>query len=129
MTDEAQVKYEHTNALSIELKTNDLTITWHRPFLSIDVRPDGQKMVTDPNVYQRVFECNAVVTAADLKDKIDAWLIDSITYSGAYPRLSVVYLSGAKTLTNVEVAITACKGRMIADGQWMVSFQFTEKSL
>ena len=128
MVDAAQVIYEHTAGNTLSFKTDNLTITILRPFLSIDARPDGNKLVTDNNVFQRIFKCSAKLTGDNWKVLHD-WLIGSITYSGIYPRLTTVYFDGDTTISNIEVAITQCSARDMGDGWWMVNIQFTEKSL
>jgi hypothetical protein len=127
MVDTAQVTYEHTDGNTISFFTNDLQIEWTRPTLTIDMRPDGVLLVTDANVYQRVFSCSAVLSG-DTLNTLNGYLIGSITYSGAYPRLTTIYLDSDTTLTNVEVAVTKCTARDIGNGYWNVSIVFTEKS-
>jgi len=121
------VVYEYTAGNTLSFPTNDLTITLRRPFLSIDVRPDGTMLVTDPNVVQRVFACTATLTGANAKTLHDLQ-IGSITYSGAYPRLTLITFATGQTITNVEVAITECTFTDLGAGMWRVRMQFTEKT-
>jgi len=128
MVDTAQVVYEHS-AISgtLSFPTNNLSITIKRPTLSVDVRPDGTKLVTDSNAYQRIFQCTAVLDGAYAKDLHD-FLIDTIDYTGAYPRLTLVTFATGETISNVEVAITACRLGDLGAGKWYVDIEFTEKS-
>lgn len=127
MVDTAQVVYEYTAGNTLSFPTNDLMITPRRPFLSIDIRPDGTMLVTDPSVVQRVFECTATLTGSNVKilHDLQAGVID---YTGAYPRLTLITFATGQTITNVEVAITGCTFTDMGAGMWRVRMQFTEKT-
>ena len=127
MVDTAQVIYEHSAGSTLSFFTNNLSITIKRPTLSVDVRPDGTKLVTDSAAYQRIFQCTGVLTGANAKILHD-WLIGAITYSGDYPRLTTVTFASGQTITNIEVAITACRLTDLGAGMWQAEMEFTEKS-
>lgn len=121
------IQYEHSAGVTLDIPAENLKLSFRRPFLSIYTRPDGTKIVSDPNVYQRVFSCTALLSGANV-NTLNGWLVGSITYSGDYPRLKTVYLAAATTLTNIEVAITRCEATDLGNGLWSVAFEFTEKT-
>ena len=127
MADVAQVVYEHTNGNTISFFTRNLKITWTRPGLSIDGTVDKELIVTDTGAYQRIFSCTAKLSGDNL-NTLNGWMIAAITYTGAYPRLTTVYLDGDTTLTNVEVAITSLSAIDLGAGYWSVDVTFTEKT-
>lgn len=127
MADEAQIIYEYTNGNDVSIKTNDLTITYNRLFLTITPRPDGKIYVDDPTIIQRVFSGSGIISGADMNE-MNTVQTGAIVYSGAYPRIQKIYFAGAVTITNVEVCLTSFTGTDLGNGFWNVSFTMTEKT-
>ena len=127
MADTAQVIYEYSDGNSVSFWTDNLTIEWKRPGLSIDVRVDGTIVVTDTGASQRIFSCSGTNLSGDDVNTMDTHLTGAITYSGAYPRLTTINLDGDTTLTNVEVACTMFKVTDQGNGKWSYQIQLTEK--
>lgn len=127
MADVSQVTYEHSAGSTLSFFTNNLKIEWRRPGLSIAHTVDKGIIVTDTGAYQRVFTCTAELTGASV-NTLNGWMVGAITYTGDYPRLTTIYLAGATTLTNVEVAITALSATDLGAGNWSVQVTFTEKT-
>lgn len=126
MADTAQVIYEYSDGNTVSLFTNNLTIDYRRQGLSIDTRVDGTIVVTDTGASQRVFTCSGYMSGDDA-NTMNTVQTGSITYSGAYPRLTTINLDGDTTLTNIEVACTVWKVRDVGDGWWVFQATFTEK--
>ena len=104
MADEAQVIYAYTAVGTVEFKTNDLSITYHRYGLKKSTRPDGKMYVDDPGVEYRKFSFTAIISGADM-DELNTVHMAAITYSGLYPRITKIYFAGATTITDIEVFI------------------------
>ena len=127
MADEAQIIYEYVNGSDVEIKSNDLTITYNRLFMTLTPRPDGKIYVDDPTIIQRVFTGSGIISGADMNE-MNTVQTGAITYSGGYPRIKKIFFSGALTITNVEVALTSFSGTDLGNGFWNVSFTMTEKT-
>lgn len=126
MADTAQVIYEYTAGNTLSFFTNNLKIIAKRPGLSIDCTVDGTLVVTDTSASQLIFTCDAELSGADWNTLLGVQRA-AIDYTGAYPRLTTVYLASATTLTNVEVALWECTGTDLGDGRWSVHLEFREK--
>lgn len=127
MVDTAQVIYEYTAGNSLSFFVDGLKIIPRRPGLSINHTVDGTIIVTDTNESQLVFSGTATnVSGANVNTllTVQRGVID---YTGGYPRLTTIYLAGATTLTNIEVAMTRCELTDLGNGKWAVAFEFTEK--
>jgi hypothetical protein len=129
MADEAQVIYEYTNGNTVEFKTDDLSITYHRHGMKISKRPDGKMYVDDPGIEYRKFTFSAVIPGADANE-MNTVQMAAITYSGGYPRIQKIYLTGATTLTNIEVAIPdgGYTANDLGNGWWQVHCIMEEKT-
>lgn len=90
----------------------------------------GVGKVVDPNQTYRVFSGIATLTAADYAElHTQIQPAAAPDYTGAYPRLTTVYLAGGTTWTDVEVVCTNLKASILPGGaKWAVQFEFTEKS-
>lgn len=128
MADEAQVIYEYTNGNTISFKTNNLSITYKRLFMTVTSRPDGKIYVDDPNKAQRIFSCTSVITGSTL-NTLNTVQTAAITYDATYPRLTTIYFAGATTITNVEVVLTDLKATDLGSGMWSVDVTFMERVL
>jgi len=129
MADEAQVIYEYSAAQTVEFKTNDLSITYHRHGLQKTIRPDGKMYVDDPGIEYRKFSFSAVISGADMNE-LNTVHTAAITYSGLYPRIQKIYFTGATTITNVEVFIPdgGLTGTDLGNGFWLVRCLMEEKT-
>jgi hypothetical protein len=125
MADEAQIIYEYTNGNTISFKTNNLKITYHRHFLEVAPRPDGNIYVDDPGAEQRVFTFSAIITGADM-NTLDGVQMAAITYDATYPRIQKIYWDGATTETNIPIAITALSTQDMGNGFWNVNITMEE---
>jgi len=126
MVDEYQVIYEYSAAATISFKTNDLTITYTRPKMRVDVRVDGTIVVTDPGNSQKIFQFTARISGADM-DTLNTVQSAAIVYTGDYPRIQKIYWNGATTETNIEVAMTELKVLDKGAGWWAVAVTMVEK--
>jgi len=126
MADEAQVIYEYVNGSTISFKTNNLSITYKRLFMTITSRPDGKIYVDDPAKPQRFFSCTSIITGSVL-NTLNTVQTGSITYDATYPRLTTIYLAGGTTLTNIEVVLTDLKATDLGNGKWSVDVTFAER--
>jgi len=128
MADEAQVIYEYTNGNTISFKTDNLTISYQRLFMTITSRPDGKIYVDDPGKAQRTFSCTSIISGATL-NTLNTVQTGAITYDATYPRLTTIYLAGGTTLTNIEVVLTELKATDQGNGFWSVDVTFKERVL
>ena len=126
MADEAQVIYEYTAGNTISFKTDNLTISYKRLFMTMTSRPDGKIYVDDPAKPQRTFSCTSIISGATL-NTLNTVQTGSITYDATYPRLTTIYFAGATTITNVEVALTELKATDQGNGFWSVDVTFVER--
>jgi hypothetical protein len=127
LADEYQVQYEYSAGNTIDFKTNDLKITYHRAFMRVVTRKDGTRVVIDPNDTQyRVFNFTAVISGNTM-DTLDGVQMGSITYSGLYPRIQKIYWDGDSTESNIEVAITALTTQQLDHDRWRVTITMEEK--
>lgn len=127
MADVAQVIYEYTAGNTLSFFTEDLEVEQKRLFMTVTPRPDGKIYVDDPGKPQKIFTCSAIITGDDL-NTLNTVQTGSITYSGAYPRLTTINLDGNTTLTNIEVALTNLTWSDLGFGKWRVRLEFTEKT-
>ena len=127
MTDEAQVVYEYTAGNTLSFKTDNLKITYNRLYMKVTPRPDGKIYVDDPTIIQRTFTFTSIITGTVL-NTLNTVQTAVITYSGLYPRITKIYLIGATTLTNIEVAITSLAATDLGSGMWQVEITMTEKT-
>jgi len=129
MVDVYQVTFEYSAGNSVTFKTDNLTITYDRPFLSMTPRSDGAMIVTDAGVGVRSFAFSATITGAEA-NTLDGVLMAAIDYTGAYPRITVINWSGAATETNVEVFVTrnGCSLRDMGSGEWLCTMKMMEKT-
>lgn len=125
MADEYQCTYEYTDGNTITFKTYDLKVTPVHPHLRIDTRVDGTRVVTDSGVSYRVITCTALIDGNTM-DTLDSVQGAAIVYTGAYPRLTVLYWDGDSTETNIEVALVSCQATDLGSW-WHVSLTFEEK--
>lgn len=120
-----QVVYEYSDGNSVTFKTNDLKISYKR-LEWVDTRVDGTRVVTSTGQAWRVYTCTSVITG-DNMDTLDSVQMGSITFSGAYPRLTVIYWDGDSTETNQEVIMTDLTVLDQGQGWWLVSVTFEGK--
>ena len=126
MADEYQIQYEYSDGNTIDFKTNDLKISYHRHNLAVDTRVDGTRVVTDPNAAYRVFTFSAIISGNTM-DTLDGVQMGSITYSGAYPRIQKIYWDGDSTESNIEVALTRLEATQVSHNAWRVNITMEEK--
>ena len=126
MADEAQVIYEYSVGASISFKTNNLSITYKRLFMTVTSRPDGKIYVDDPAKPQRIFSCTSIITGSVL-NTLNTVQTAAITYDATYPRLTTIYLATGVTLTNIEVVLTDLKATDLGNGEWSVDVTFAER--
>ena len=93
----------------------------------IDTRVDGVKVVSDPAYVQRIFSFGALITGATM-NTLNTVQTAAIVYTGLYPRIVLIYLTGAKTLANTEIAITSLTATDRQNGMWWVDITMMEKS-
>ena len=130
MADEYQIEYEYSNGNTIQFKTNDLVIGYHRAFMRVVTRKDGTRVVIDPNDTQyRTFTFSAILKSTDTKHmkNLNDVQMASITYSGDYPRIKKLYFDGSNTESNIEVALTKLEATQISHNAWRVSIVMEEK--
>jgi len=129
MADEAQVIYEYSVGASISFKTNNLSITYKRLFMTVTSRSDGKIYVDDPAKPQRIFSCTSIITGS-VMNTLNTVQTASITYDATYPRLTTINLAtGTSALTNIEVVLTDLKATDLGNGQWSVDVSFAERVL
>jgi hypothetical protein len=127
MADEYQIQYEYSDGNTIDFKTNDLKISYHRAFARIATRKDGTRVVIDPNDTQyRVFTFSAIISGNTM-DTLDGVQMGSITYSGAYPRIQKIYWDGDSTESNIEVMLTQLEATQVSHNAWRVQITLEEK--
>ena len=134
MADTPQIEYEH-DAVEAHIKffeCTNLTITWMMPGKTVNRQPAsaaGVGKVIDLNQTYRVFSGSSILDAATLAElHTQIQPAAAPTYTGAYPRLIKVYLTGATYWENVEVVCTGLSATIITDNVWSVKFEFTEKT-
>jgi hypothetical protein len=127
MADEYQVTYEYSAGNSITFKTNDLRVKEVRSHIKIDTRVDGTRVVTDPGYVYKSFSFTAIISGATM-DTLDSVQSAAIDYTGAYPRITVLYWTGATTETNLEVAITDLIATDLGAGWWHVAITMEGKN-
>ena len=96
--------------------------------MTITARPDGKIYVDDPAIKQRIFTCTNALIDGTAYNTLNTVQTGAIVYSGAYPRLTTINLKSGVTLTNIEVAVTFCKGSDAGNGYWWCELTFTEKT-
>ena len=133
MADSPWIEYEHDAAEAhIKFFSDNGTVTWMFPGKEVNRQPAsaaGVGKVIDLNQTYRIFSGNAIMDAATLAElHTQVQPAAAPDYTGAYPRLTTVYLAGGTTWTNVEVVCTGLSASMMTDDVWNVKFQFTEKS-
>ena len=127
-----QVTYEHDAAEAhIDFTTNNLKVAWVFPGKIVNRQAGsaaGAGKVVDLNKTYRMFSGSSTLTALNFIE-MDTQIRPAAapTYTGLYPRLTVVKLGAGQSWTNVEVVCTGFSGMMRGDGQWDVQFEFTEK--
>jgi len=129
MADEYQIQYEYSDGNTVNVKAYSFKVRYHRHGMKITRRPDGKMYVDDPGVEYRVFSFAGYISGNTM-DTLDSVQMAAITYSGAYPRLKVVYWDGDSTETNIEVAIPD-GGLTVEDmgfGWWHVEGVLEEKT-
>lgn len=128
MADTALLTYTHTVGNSKNLFCSSCKMSWLRPGQSIDTTVDGTTIVTDTNASKRVFTVTAIIDGSEVAGAQgwDAWLTGSITYSGAYPQVTL-YLDGTNTLSAVEVAPKQGSIDYITHGKWQLELVLEEK--
>ena len=129
MADEAQVIYAYTAAGTVEFKTNDLSITYHRYGLKKSTRPVGKMYVDDPGVEYRKFSFTAIISGANMNE-LNTVQMAAITYSGLYPRITKIFFVGATVIENIEVFIPdgGLTGTDLGNGFWHVRVLMEEKT-
>lgn len=121
-----QCTYEYSAGNTIDFVTNDMKIEPVRPLLKIYTRVDGTRIVSDPNVgdFLRI-TCSSIISG-DTMDTLHGIQSGSITYSGAYPRLTTIYWDGDSTETNYEVALVKLTAEDLGN-YWRVNLTFEGK--
>jgi len=129
MADEYQIQYEYSDGNTINIKVYQLKVRYHRYGMKISTRPDGKRYVDDPCVEYRVFTFAGYLDG-DAMDTLDSVQMAAITYSGAYPRLKVLYWDGDSTETNIEVVIPdgGLEVEDMGSGWWHISGTMEEKT-
>jgi len=120
-----QIVYEYSAGNSITFPSNDMTVNYER-LEWVDTRVDGTRVVTSTGIGWRTFSGTARING-DTMDTLDGIQTGAITFSGAYPRLTVVYWDGDSTETNVEVRLARLQVLDKGQGWWDVSLFFEEK--
>lgn len=121
-----QCTYEYVDGSTITFITNDMKVRIVRPLLKVHTMGDGTRKVSDPNVGDYLeITCTSIITGNTM-DTLHSVQTGSITYSGAYPRLTVIYWDGDSTETNYEVALTELEAQDLGN-YWRVSLTFTGK--
>jgi hypothetical protein len=125
MADEAQIIYEYTNGNDVSIKTNDLKITYKRHHVQRTIRPDGKIYVDDPGIEQRIFTGTGVISGTD-QNEMNTVQMAAITFDGSYPRIKKIYFTGAVTLSNIVIELTAFEANDLGSGFWDVAFEMQE---
>jgi len=128
MADTPQVVFEYSAGNSLSFFTENFSIEWNRVHAYVDVRVDGSIYVSDADIVQRTFRCTAKNVTGSTVNTLNTVYMAGIDYSGAYPRLTTIYLAAATTLTNVEVFLKKPKATDMGQGYWMVELEFVEKT-
>jgi hypothetical protein len=126
LVDEYHITYEYTAGNTITFKSNDLKVREARSHLRIDTRVDGTRVVTDPGHTYKIFTFSSIISGATM-DSLDTVQSGVIDYTGAYPRVTVLYWNGTTTETNIEVAITDLVATDLGSGWWHVAVTMEEK--
>jgi len=124
MVDVYQCTYEYSAGNSISFKAW-LTVSYKR-IEWVDTRVDGTRVVTTTGQAYRIFTGTALIDGATM-DTLDGVQMGAITFSGAYPRITVLYWNGATTETNIEVIMTNLQVIDKAQGWWNVALTLEEK--
>ena len=125
MADEAQIIYEYVNGSDVSIRTNDLNIAYPRLHVQRTVRPDGNIYVDDPGISQRIFTGTGIITGTD-QNEMNTVQTGAISFDGSFPRIKKIYFTGATTISNVVVELTAFTADDLGFGFWNVSFTMTE---
>ena len=125
MADEAQIIYEYSNGLDVSIRTNDLTITYQRAGVQRTIRANDKKYTDDPAITYRVFTGTGIISGAD-QEEMDNVQMAAITFDAAFPRIKLIYWTGAKTEANIVVELTAFSANDLGFGFWEVSFTMEE---
>ena len=125
MADVYQIPWEYSDGNSISFKTNDLKIAYRRLEWT-DTRVDGTRVVTSTGQAWRVFTFTSTISGNDM-DTLDGVMMGSITYSGAYPRITTMYWDGDSTETNIETIMTKLEVLDQGQGWWNVAITLEEK--
>lgn len=121
-----QCTYEYSDGNTITFITNDMKVQIVRPFLQVHTRVDGTREVSDPNYgdFLRI-TCTSIISGNTM-DTLHSVQTGSITYSGNYPRLTVIYWDSDSTETNYEVALMDVQASDLGN-YWKVSLTFEGK--
>ena len=125
MADVYQIPWEYSDGNTISFKTNDLKVTYRR-LEWVDTRVDGTRVVTSTGQAWRIFNFTATISGDDM-DTLDGVMMASITYSGAYPRITTMYWDGNSTETNIETIMTKLEVLDKGQGWWNVAITLEEK--
>ena len=125
MVDTYQIVYEYSAGNSISFKSNDMSVDYHRLEWT-DTRVDGTRVVTTTGIGWRTFSGTAIISGGTM-DTLDGIQSGAIVFTGAYPRLTVIYWDGDSTETNVEVRMTTLRVLDKGQGWWLVALGFEEK--
>ncbi len=133
MADTPHIEYEHDAAEAhIKFFSKNLTITWMMPGKEVARQPAsvaGAGKVIDLNQTYRMFTGSSIFSAAELAElHTQIQPAAAPDYTGIYPRLTTVYLTGGTTWTNIEIVSTKISATILTDDVWSVAFEFTEKS-
>lgn len=125
MADEAQIIYEYVNGSDVEIKTNDLKITYIRHLVQRTIRPDGNIYRDDPDIPQRVFTGTGIISGTD-QNEMNTVQMGTITFDGSFPRIKKIFFTGGTTITNIVIELTQFSADDMGFGFWNVSFTMTE---
>lgn len=121
------IVWEYSLGNKITFNTDDLKIDIRKPYFRVDTRVDGVKVVTDPDIRQRVFTFTSVISGADANTLHDVVYGTAIVHSGAYPNIDTITWVSGTTETDIEVAITSLTLTDMGTGHWHVACTMTEK--
>ncbi len=125
MADEAQIIYEYTNGNDVEIKTNDLKVSYVRAGVQRTIRPDGNKYTDDPDIPYRIFTGTGVISGTD-QDEMDTVQMGTITFDASFPRIKKLFWTGGTTETNIVIELKDFSANDLGFGFWEVSFVMEE---
>lgn len=122
------IVWEYTAGNKITFNTDDLKIEIRKPYFSVDIRVDGEIVVSDPDIRQRVFTFSSVISGAIANTLHDIIMGGTIAYSAALPNIDLITWASGVTEADIEVAIQSVTLTDLGNYQWGVNMVLVEKT-